>query len=297
MKIDSKQMGRYMIKWQPNLLSCYVMIGSSLATYLSTFVNESGQQFSIFFSLTNSRRHTYFELVSDNIIKLLQSGKCNQTHANSIFHCTASHIHTHPSVWLTISNQSWGINQLDCTYFSVCLSWTKYLLTYLVLSHLNTWLFCVHCWIYSNYLHHDLLLYQISVQMTTVLLSIPNSRRMNWGLGHESSLPIIYILISDQHSLTHTNWQLASYRLNTCITIMTDLHHTKTLPSSQIVSTNWVGWYAKALKSHSQLFFKHWADALVRKLQVLLQQVQVHTYLHTAPLKSRHCWFYWVSSS
>ena len=91
----------------------------------------------------------------------------------------------------------------------------------------------------------------------TTLLSIPNSWRMNWSLGHESHFRS-FTYWSDQHSLTHTNWQLASYRLNTCITIMTDLHHTKTLPSSQIVSTNWVDVYAKALKSHSQLFFKHW---------------------------------------
>ena len=39
---------------------------------------------------------------------------------------------------------------------------------------------------------------------------------------------------------------------------MTDLHHTKTLPSSQIVSTNWVVCVCQSSKSHSQLFFKHW---------------------------------------
>ena len=162
---------------------------------------------------------TYVKLVSDNTTKLLQSGKCNQTHANSIFHCTASRIHTHPSVWLTISNQSWGINQLNCTYFSVCLSWTKYLSTYLVLSHLNTWLFCVHCWIYS--IIYTMITFYISTNDdASVYSKFMTNELKSWT---RISLPIIYILIRST--------QLDTYKLTVCFIQAEYVHHNNRLTS------------------------------------------------------------------
>jgi len=133
-----------------------------------------------------------------------------------------------------------------------------------------------------HYLHHDHLLYQnkwrrlfclfqIHDEWTGVLDEILDTNLTSDHL-HTNQIYTAWHIQTD--SLLHT-------RLNTCITIMTDLHHTKTLPSSQIVSTNWVGVYAKALKS---IVLQALRLTLVRKLQVLLQQeVLVHTYLTLPP--------------
>ena len=216
--------------------------------------------------------------IQPNFCSLANAIKLMQTQS---FITQRSHIHTHPSVWLTISNQSWGINQLDCTYFSVCLSWTKYLSTYLVLSHLNTWLFCVHCWIYS--IISIVIFFYISTNDngSSVLFQIHDE----WTGVLDTNLHFLsFPYWSDQHSLKHTNWQLAEYRLNTCITIMTDLHHTKTLPSSQIGATNWVECVCQSSEKSFSIVLQALRLTLVRKLQVLLQQeVQVHTYLTLPP--------------
>ena len=236
---------------------------------------------------------TYVKLVSDNTTKLLQSGKCNQTHANSIFHCTASRIHTHPSVWLTISNQSWGINQLDCTYFSVCLSWTKYLSTYLVLSHLNTWLFCVHCWIYS--IIYTMITFYISTNDdASVYSKFMTNELKSWT---RISLPIIYILIRST--------QLDTYKLTVCFIQAEYVHHNNDRLASHKNSPLKPNCFDKL---GCMCMPKLWkvilncsssteADARAKVASATSTRSSGSYLSDTAPLKSRRCWFYWVSSS
>ena len=111
----------------------------------------------------------------------------------------------------------------------------------------------------TPFLHNDLLLYQYKWRRFFYLFQI--HYEWNGCLGHDSLL----------HSLKHTNWQLALYRLNTCITI-TDLHRTRILPSIQI----------EFVQSSDNLF-----SIVLQVLRLMLQEVEVSyhkskRYLHTA---------------
>jgi hypothetical protein len=73
------------------------------------------------------------------------------------------------------------------------------------------------------------------------------------------------------YSRAFETYKLASYRLNMCITI-TDLHHTRTLPSIQI----------EFVQSSDNLF-----SIVLQVLRLMLQEVEVSyhkskRYLHTA---------------
>ena len=131
-----------------------------------------------------------------------------------------------------------------------------------------------------HYLHHDHLLYQYKWRRFFCLFKIHDE----WTGVLDTNLHFrrSFTYWSDQHSLKNTNWQLVSYRLNTCITIA-DLHHTKTLPSSQNVTTNWVGCVCQSSEKSFLIVLQALRLTFVQKLQVLHQQEVEVSYL------SAHC--------
>ena len=127
----------------------------------------------------------------------------------------------------------------------------------------------------------------ISVQMMTNLLSIPNSIWMKWGLGHKESLQLetykLTVCFIQAEYVHHNNDRLASHKNSPLKPNCFDKLGCMCMPKLWKVILN--------CSSSTE------ADARAKVANATSTRSSGSYLSDTAPLKSRHCWFYWVSSS